>query len=103
MNKSTIFVGIDISKDVFDVYDSEQGHSQFSNDEQGFGLFIKRLTPSHWCVMEATGCYHQQLAIALFEINLRVSVVNPLIVKRFIQMMANSVRFVPLISESLCH
>jgi transposase len=76
MNKSTIFVGIDISKDVFDVYDSEQGYFQFSNNEKGFKSFMKGLTPSHWCVMEATGCYHQQLAITLFENDLNVSVKN---------------------------
>jgi len=92
MIKSTIFVGIDISKDVFDVYDSEQGHSQFSNDEKGFKLLSKQLTPAHWCVMEATGCYHQQLSIALFEKGLRVSVINPLIIKRFVQMKLKQVK-----------
>ncbi len=92
MNKSTIFVGIDISKDVFDVYDFEEGHFQFSNDEKGFSLFRKQLTSDHWCVMEATGCYHQRLAIDLFEKGLRVSVINPLIIKRFIQMKLNQVK-----------
>jgi len=102
MNKSTIFVGIDISKDVFDVYDSEQGHSQFSNDEKGFRLFIKQLTPSHWCVMEATGCYHQRLAITLFDKNLRISVINPLIIKRFIQMKLQQVKTDKSDSKMIC-
>ena len=92
MNKSTIFVGIDISKDVFDVYDSKSGHYQYSNDEKGFKLFKKSITIEHWCVMEATGCYHQQLAIYLFDNGLRVSVINPLIIKRFIQMKLNRVK-----------
>lgn len=92
MNKSTIFVGIDISKDTFDVYDSERGHFQFSNDLKGFKLFIKQLTSAHWCVMEATGCYHQQLAIKLFEKGFRVSVINPLIIKRFMQMKLSRVK-----------
>ena len=92
MNKSTIFVGIDISKDVFDVYDSKSGHYQYSNDEKGFRLFKKSITIDHWCVMEATGCYHQQLAIYLFDNGLRVSVINPLIIKRFIQMKLNQVK-----------
>ncbi|WP_427622671.1 IS110 family transposase [Pseudomonas hunanensis] len=92
MNKSTIFVGIDISKDVFDVYDSKSGHFQYSNDEKGFKLFKKSITIDHWCVMEATGCYHQQLAIYLFDNGLRVSVINPLIIKRFIQMKLNQVK-----------
>jgi len=102
MNKSTIFVGIDISKDVFDVYDSDQGHFQFSNDEKGIKSFIKGLTPSHWCVMEATGCYHQRLAIALFDIRLRVSVINPLIIKRFIQMKLKQVKTDKSDSKMIC-
>ena len=102
MNKSTIFVGIDISKDVFDVYDLDQGHSQFSNDEKGFILFIKQLTPSHWCVMEATGCYHQGLAIALFDKNLRISVINPLIIKRFIQMKLTKIKTDKSDSKMIC-
>ncbi len=85
MNKSAIFVGIDISKDTFDVYDSEQGHFQFNTDANGFKLFRKQLTSDHWCVMEATGCYDQRLAITLFEKGLRISVINPLIIKRFMQ------------------
>lgn len=32
MNKSAIFIGIDISKDVFDVYDPINGYCQFTNN-----------------------------------------------------------------------
>lgn len=102
MDKSTIFVGIDISKDVFDVYDSEAGHCQFGNDEKGFKSFIEQLTTAHWCVMEATGCYHQRLAIALFESRLRVSVINPLIIKRFIQMKLEQVKTDKGDSKMIC-
>jgi len=102
MNKSTIFVGIDISKDTFDVYDSKDGHFKYSNDEKGFKSFIKRLTPSHWCVMEATGCYHQRLAIALFDRRLSVSVINPLIIKRFIQMKLKQVKTDKSDSKMIC-
>ena len=58
MNKSTLFVGIDISKDVFDVYTSEKGHLQFTNHVSGFKSLAKVLSPFHWCVMEATTRYH---------------------------------------------
>lgn len=92
MNKSTIFIGIDISKDVFDVYDSTQGHCQFTNNAKGFGSFFKTLCSHHWCVMEATGCYHQQLALFLFNKEIRVTVMNPLVIKRFIQMKLNQVK-----------
>ena len=36
--------------------------------------------------MEATGCYHHKLAMFLYEKGIIVSVVNPLVIKRFIQM-----------------
>jgi transposase len=92
MNKSTIFVGIDISKDVFDIYNSEEGHFQFTNDASGFKSFVNVLNQSHWCVMEATACYHYKLALYLFENGIAVSVMNPLVIKRFIQMKLNQVK-----------
>lgn len=55
MNKSTIIVGIDISKDTFDTFDSQKGHSQFTNDLNGFKSFLKSLTIDRYCVMEANG------------------------------------------------
>lgn len=36
--------------------------------------------------MESTGTYHQQLARFLYDNRFNVSVVNPVIIKRFIQM-----------------
>lgn len=92
MDKSTIFVGIDISKDTFDTFDSAFGHNRYSNDSKGFRLFFKTLTPDHHCVLEATGCYHQQLSLFLYERKKKVSVVNPLVIKRFIQMKLNRVK-----------
>lgn len=92
MHKCTIFVGIDMSKDVFDVYNSEEGHQQFTNDVSGFKSFTKVLTSSHWCVMEATACYHYQLALHLFQKGIQASVMNPLVIKRFIQMKLNQIK-----------
>ena len=86
MSKNTLFVGIDISKSTFDVYEPSMGHEKFSNDSEGFKLFMKWLNSSCWCVMETTGSYHQQLASFLLKKKMRVSVVNALVVKRFIQM-----------------
>jgi transposase len=77
MDKITIFVGMDISKDTIDVYDAELGHFQFKNNPKGFSLFKKRLSVDHWCAMEATGCYHQRLALYLYEHGIRLSVLNP--------------------------
>lgn len=86
MSKIKEFFGIDISKDVFDVMDSSEKHHQFKNDQSGFKAFGKLLDENSHCVMEATGCYYQGLATWLCAHSFKVSVVNPLSVKRFIQM-----------------
>jgi len=84
MNKYKETFGVDISKDVFDVHGS--GHNQFKNDEKGFASFLKILPEGALVAMEAMGYYHYRLARFLYKNNVVVSVVNPLSVKRFIQM-----------------
>ena len=79
-------IGIDVSKLSFDLWCEEYGHLKFTNDAKGFGEFIKLIEPGDYCVMEATGSYHFQLANALYEAQMNVSVVNPLVIKRFVQM-----------------
>ena len=86
MSKIKEFFGIDISKDVFDVVDSSENHFQFKNDLSGFKVFGKMLDKNSHCVMEVTSCYYQELATWLYSRSIQVSVVNPLSVKRFIQM-----------------
>jgi transposase len=92
MTKGIIYYGIDISKDVFDVVDSSGQHHQYLNSYKGFKLFLKSLTSNAHCVMEATGYYHYQLAYFLLENSIKVSVENPLSVKRFIQMKLSKVK-----------
>ena len=48
MNKYKETFGVDISKDVFDVYGSNTGHDQYKNDEAGFKKFLKELPKVHW-------------------------------------------------------
>jgi len=103
MNKSTIFIGIDISKDVFDIYDPIQGHCQYANNIKGFRSFLKTLGEDHWCVIEATGCYHQQLALFLYDKLIRVTIMNPLVIKRFIQMKLNQVKTDKSDAKMICH
>lgn len=79
-------IGIDISKLTFDLWSEDLGHMKFDNCKQGFQAFLELLSTDDYCVMEATGSYHFQLANALYEAGVNVSVVNPLVVKRFIQM-----------------
>lgn len=86
MNKDKEIFGIDISKDVFDSYDALAGHFQLKNTMTGFKQFHKGLPKNALVVMEATGYYHTPLAQFLSKKGIQVSVVNPLSVKRFIQM-----------------
>lgn len=92
MDKNTNYFGIDISKDVFDVMDSENNHFQFENNFKGFRKFLKLLNHQSVCVMEATAYYHIQLAYFLTENQQKVSIVNPLSVKRFVQMKLSKIK-----------
>ncbi len=52
-------VGMDVSKDSFDVYSAEGGHARYSNDTEGFSALSGTLSGDHHCVMESTGSYNQ--------------------------------------------
>lgn len=86
MYKNKHFIGVDISKDTFDVWDLSTGHHCYSNDAKGFRSFYRSIKEDTHCVMESTGSYYQQLAFFLYQKEVNVSVVNPLSIKRFIQM-----------------
>ncbi len=92
MDKNTNYLGIDISKDTFDVYSETTHHLSFSNDYSGFKKLLKHLPNECICVMEATGYYHQRLAYFLIENQIKTSVVNPLKIKRFIQMKLSKIK-----------
>ncbi len=88
MNKhesKVVYCGIDVSKSTFDVYISQRSHV-FTNDLKGFRSFNKQLINEVHCVMEATGPYYLKLAVYLHSHGIKVSVVNPLVIKRFAQM-----------------
>lgn len=91
MSSTTKYIGIDISKDYFDVaIENENGNYssyQFSNDSKGFSKMKKLLPTESWCVMEASGPYYLRLASFLQDHSIQVSVVNPLVIRRFCQMM----------------
>jgi len=86
MDTVTQFIGIDISKDVFDVSFADGKHLQFANHPKGYIKFLALLPQQSQCVMEATGPYHLHLATWLFEKEVAVSVVNALVIKCFVQM-----------------
>jgi len=92
MTKLEKFIGIDISKENFDVACIQSGTmktKQYSYSVSDIKKFISLLDTESHCVMESTGVYHLRLSHALYEAGIPVSVVNPLSVKRFIQSKMN--------------
>lgn len=90
MSSSTNYIGIDISKLDFDVA-LRRGNGQyrsykFKNTPDGFRKFKELLDTDSWCVMEASGPYYLRLATYLSSQGFNVSVVNPLVIRRFCQM-----------------
>jgi transposase len=92
MNKGKEFVGIDISKDFFDVFYRDGRHEKFANTLKGFKQFLKTLSAKAHCVMEQTGRYYEPLAFFLKEKEIAVSVENALVIKRFMQMHLKSTK-----------
>ncbi len=87
---------------VFNVTDSEGNYYKFKNNGLGFKKFTKLLSNDSHCVMEATGYYHYQLAYHLLESGIKVSVENPLSVKRFIQMKLSKIKTDKSDSKLIC-
>lgn len=89
METKTNYTGIDISKSFFDVA-VPQGpkycYYKFSNDEAGFKSLISIVPADCYIVMEASGPYYLKLACFLSDRNIAISVVNPLVIRRFSQM-----------------
>lgn len=81
--------GIDCSKDYFDISVLKDHQvvfqKRFSNDRTGFKEALEHVHGSH-IAMEATGPYYFQLARFLHEQGQKISVLNPLVVRRFSQM-----------------
>jgi transposase len=87
---------------VFGVTDSDGNYYQFKNNEFSFKKFIKLLNRERHCVVEAKGYYHYQLAYHLLESSIKVSVENPLAVKRFIHMKLPKIKTDKSDSKLIC-
>jgi len=82
------YSGIDISKLSFDVTIENNGRTitrKYGYDDCGMREFLNHLPPDAHCIMESTGTYHCRLAYYLYNNGIKISVVNPLSVKRFSQ------------------
>jgi len=81
------YIGIDISKSWFDCFNSTSGkHHKYNNNVQGWGEFVESLPDEVWVVMEASGPYYLGLASLLADQKIPVSVLNPLVIRRYSQM-----------------
>jgi len=90
-----MIVGIDVSKVSFDVAWEAEGrgrHRQCDYTDEGITALLEQTPEDAHYVMEATGIYHARLALRLHESGRRVSVVNPLVIKRFSQMRLSRVK-----------
>ena len=103
MTKYSKIYGVDISKNVFDVYSVADQYAQYENTASGFKTFLKSLPDDALVVMEATGYYHYLLAQYLDSQGILVSVVNPLSVKRFIQMKLAKVKTDRSDAKAICN
>lgn len=82
----TDYLGIDISKETFDVVNKEGKHTHYTNDVKGIVKFYRTIAKDSLCIMEVTGIYYLNLAKYLYNKKVALSVVNPLRIKRFSQM-----------------
>ena len=84
------FIGIDISKNTFDVAYQQQEKwffTPFSNDQKGFKKLLTHLNKDDCVVMEASGAYNVPLATYLYQKGYQVVVENPFAIKSYSQMM----------------
>jgi transposase len=85
-NAMNNYSGIDISKRHFDVYNFvEKKHLRFDNDPTGISKCVKQLTAQNpaLVVMESTGGYEVDLAVAIHDCGLPIAVVNPKRIRDF--------------------
>ncbi len=82
--------GIDVSKETLDIslYNGEKHDNiTIANNKKAFVKFLKKYSSDDLqIVMEATGIYHLRIALEAHNWGYFVSVVNPLIIKRYGEM-----------------
>jgi transposase len=85
-NAKAHFVGIDVSKDKFDVaIYGEKGGTQATHNKKGIAKLVKQMCVCNpqLIVVEATGGYEETLVLALFEAGLPVALVSPQRVRQY--------------------
>jgi len=87
MDKYPLIVGIDVSKDTFNVH-FDNTDLKLANNLRGFRLFLKSVPTGSVLAMEATGNYHYKLAAFMHGKGYKIMVLNPYKVNHWIK--ANS-------------
>jgi transposase len=85
-NDKEHFVGIDISKDWFDVaVVGEKDTKQFANTKTGITTLFRRLIELKptLIVVEATGAYEEAVVLSVFQSGLPVALVSPQRVRQY--------------------
>lgn len=87
---STNYIGIDIAKATFTLAIPQPEGSyhdhNLTNDPGGFAQLVALLPPNSQCILEASGPYYLPLASYLNQHGHPLSVINPLVIRRFSQM-----------------
>lgn len=90
MEAKKLCCGIDVSYTKLDVcYQNNLGelfHMQVGNNISGYEKILEHTGTSYHFVMEATGVYYIRLAFHLYQQGCKLSVVNAVSIKRYIQM-----------------
>ena len=89
MESSQAVVGLDVSKDTLAVcyqVGPRLQHQEVANTPAGFRQLVRCGGAASLYVLEATGPYYLAVAYHLVAAGAQVAVLNPLVVKRFIQM-----------------
>lgn len=89
--KKRLFCGIDVSQHTLDVYFKDELAQEFSlqvpNSKKGFQLLLDMAPRNCQFLMEATGVYHWELLFFLHQRKRLFSILNPLQVKHYKQML----------------
>lgn len=94
----TIYLGLDISKNTIDVVSEQSPHLKISNDIDGYLKLLDylekyqvRKNQIHACC-ESTNIYYLGVATFLFEQDIKISVVNPSVIKAYAKMQLKRVK-----------
>ena len=95
---TTIYLGLDISKDKIDAVTAQTPHITVPNDEAGYRALLDylhghQINPSqiHACC-ESTNIYYLGIAQYLYRHHIKISVVNPIAIKAYAKMQLRRVK-----------